>query len=231
MGEWLPTSKTHVAHMDGGDFYGSEKSVEVSAPTDMKIIHVAEDGTEIVLKESVPLLAGEIVDAAVMSKKALRAFFAKEFTAAKEEGVLLSLHFKATMMKVSDPIMFGHAVEVFFEEVFAKHADVFEEIGVNANNGLGAVLSRIEKLPADKRAEVEADFAAVYEQRPDLSMVNSDKGITNLHVPSDVIIDASMPAMIRAGGKVWDKNGETGDTKAIIPDRSYASVYKETVDF
>lgn len=231
MGEWSADSKTHVAHMEGGDFYGSEKSVEIQSATDMKIIHVAEDGTETILKESVPLLAGEIIDAAVMSKKALREFFAKQFAEAKEQGILLSLHFKATMMKVSDPIMFGHAVEVFFEDVFAKHADTFAEIGVNANNGLGAVLARVEKLPADKRAEIEADFAAAYEKQPGLSMVNSDKGITNLHVPSDVIIDASMPAMIRAGGKVWDKAGNTGDTKAVIPDRSYASVYKETIEF
>lgn len=231
MGDWTSGSKTHVAHMEDGDFYSNEKSVEITAPTDMKIVHVAEDGAETVLKESTPLIAGEILDSTVMNRNALRAFFAKEIAAAKEEGVLLSLHLKATMMKVSDPIMFGHAVEIFFADVFAKHAAAFEEYGVNPNNGLGALFQRLEKMPADLKAEIEADIQAAYDNGPALSMVDSDRGITNLHVPSDVIIDASMPAMIRAGGKAWGPDGNTADTKALIPDRCYASVYKEVIDF
>ena len=231
MGDWTSGSKTHVAHMEDGDFYSNEKSVEITAPTDMKIVHVAEDGAETVLKESTPLIAGEILDSTVMNRNALRAFFAKEIAAAKEEGVLLSLHLKATMMKVSDPIMFGHAVEIFFADVFAKHAAAFEEYGVNPNNGLGALFQRLEKMPADLKAEIEADIQAAYDNGPELSMVDSDRGITNLHVPSDVIIDASMPAMIRAGGKAWGPDGNTADTKALIPDRCYASVYKEVIDF
>lgn len=231
MGEWTSSSKTHVAHMQDGDFYSNEKSVEITTPTDMKIVHVAADGSETVLKESTPLIAGEIVDSTVMSRTALRAYFEKEIAAAKEEGVLLSLHLKATMMKVSDPIMFGHAVEVFFADVFAKHADVFEEYGVNANNGLGALFQRLEKMPADVKAEIEADIQAAYDNGPALSMVDSDRGITNFHVPSDVIIDASVPAMVRAGGKAWGPDGKTGDTKALIPDRCYAGVYKEVIDF
>ncbi len=231
MGEWSSASKTNVAHMQEGDFYSNEKSVEITASTDMKIVHVAEDGTETVLKESTPLIAGEIIDSTVMSRKALRAFLAKEIAAAKDEGVLLSLHLKATMMKVSDPIMFGHAVEVFFAEVFAKHAAVFEEYGVNPNNGLGALFQRLEKMPADVKAEIEADIQAAYANGPALSMVDSDRGITNFHVPSDVIVDASMPAMIRAGGKAWGPDGKIADTKALIPDRCYAGVFKEVIDF
>lgn len=231
MGDWSSDSKTHVAHMQEGDFYSNEKSIEITAPTDMKIVHVAEDGSETVLKESTPLIAGEILDSTVMNRNALRAYFAKEIAAAKEEGILLSLHFKATMMKVSDPIMFGHAVEIFFADVFAKHAAIFEEYGVNPNNGLGALFQRLEKMPADLKAEIEADIQAAYDNGPALSMVDSDRGITNLHVPSDVIIDASMPAMIRAGGKAWGPDGKTADTKALIPDRCYAGVYKEVIDF
>ena len=231
MGEWTASSKTHVAHMQEGDFYSNEKSVEIFQATDMKIVHVATNGNETVLKESTPLIAGEIVDSTVMNRAALRTFFEKEIAAAKEEGVLLSLHLKATMMKVSDPIMFGHAVEVFFADVFAKHAEVFEEYGVNANNGVGALLQRLEKMPADIKAQIEADIQTAYENGPALSMVDSDRGISNLHVPSDVIIDASIPAMIRAGGKVWGPDGKTGDTKALVPDRCYAGVYKEVIDF
>ncbi len=231
MGAWDSESKTHVAHMSEGDFYGSEKSLLINQATDMSIEHVSSDGVVTVLKESTPLIEGEIIDAAVMSRKALCDFFEREFQAAKQDNVLLSLHFKATMMKVSDPIMFGHAVNVFFKEVFAKHEHIFAEIGVNPNNGFGAVCSRIATLDADKRAEIEADIQEAYASRPGLSMVNSDKGITNLHVPSDVIIDASMPAMIRAGGKVWGLDGSMADTKALIPDRCYAGVYSETIEF
>ena len=231
MGEWLPTSQTHVAHMEEGDFFGSEKSVEIESATDMKIVHFAADGSETVLKASTPLIAGEIVDAAVMSGKALRAFYAKEIAETKEQGILFSLHLKATMMKVSDPIIFGHAVEVYFADVFEKHATTFEELGVNANNGLGSLYNLIETLPAEKAAEIKADLAAVMQEQPAFSMVDSDKGITNLHVPSDVIIDASMPAMIRAGGKAWGPDGKTADTKAVIPDRCYAGVYKEVINF
>ncbi len=231
MGDWNFKSNTHVAHMEEGDFYSNEKSIEVTEATDMKIVHVPAYGSEVVLKESTPLLEGEIVDATVMKKAALRAFYAKEFAAAKEEGLLLSLHLKATMMKVSDPIMFGHAVEVFFADVFRKHADTLEEFGVNPNNGLGALFQRLESMPEEKRAEIEADIQKAYEDGPALSMVDSDRGITNLHVPSDVIIDASMPAMIRAGGKAWGPDGKIAETKALIPDRCYAGVYKETIEF
>ena len=231
MGEWTANSKTHVAHMHEGDFYSNEKSIEITAPTDMKIIHVGEDGVETVLKESTPLITGEIIDSTVMSCHALRTYFAKEIADAKEQGVLLSLHLKATMMKVSDPIIFGHAVEVFFADVFTKHAAAFAEYGVNANNGLGALFQRLEKMPDELRAEIEADIQAAYDNGPALSMVDSDRGITNLHVPSDVIIDASVPAMIRGGGKAWGPDGKNADTKALIPDRCYASVYKEIIDF
>ncbi len=231
MGDWNMRSKTHVAHMEEGDFYSNEKSIEISKATDMKIVHVPAYGSEIVLKESTPLLAGEIIDSTIMSRSALCAFYAKEIAAAKEEGVLLSLHLKATMMKVSDPIMFGHAVEVFFADVFAKHADVLEEYGVNANNGLGALTQILAEMPEEIRAEIEADIQKAYDDGPGLSMVDSDRGITNLHVPSDVIIDASMPAMIRAGGKAWGPDGRIAETKALIPDRCYAGVYKETIEF
>ncbi|MDT7524593.1 MAG: NADP-dependent isocitrate dehydrogenase [Pseudidiomarina maritima] len=230
MGSWSKDSKTHVAHMHDGDFYSSEQSTTFAAADDLKIILNTPAGPT-VLKESVKVMAGEVVDAACMNVQALREFFATETAAAKEQGVLLSLHLKATMMKVSDPIMFGHAVTVFFQDVFAKHADTFKQLGVDATNGFGDVLAKIADLPADQRSAIEADIAAVYSEQPKLAMVNSDKGITNLHVPSDVIIDASMPAMIRDGGKMWDADGKTQDTKAMIPDRCYAGVYQATIEF
>ncbi|PWW14541.1 MULTISPECIES: NADP-dependent isocitrate dehydrogenase [Pseudidiomarina] len=230
MGSWSKDSKTHVAHMHDGDFYSSEQSTTFAAADDLKIILNTPAGPT-VLKESVKVMAGEVVDAASMNVQALREFFATETAAAKEQGVLLSLHLKATMMKVSDPIMFGHAVTVFFQDVFAKHADTFKQLGVDATNGFGDVLAKIADLPVDQRSAIEADIAAVYSEQPKLAMVNSDKGITNLHVPSDVIIDASMPAMIRDGGKMWDADGKTQDTKAMIPDRCYAGVYQATIEF
>ena len=230
MGEWSKDSKSHVAHMSDGDFYSSEKSMTSAADDSFKIVLEA-NGEQKVLKESVPVLAGEVVDAATMSKKQLQAFFEKETAAAKEEGVLLSLHLKATMMKVSDPIMFGHAVRVFFKDVLEKHADVMKDIEFDASNGIGDLYNKLEKLDADKRAEIESDLEAVYSKQPELAMVNSHKGITNLHVPSDVIIDASMPAMIRDSGKMWDKNDSRQDAKAMIPDRCYAGLYQETIDF
>lgn len=231
MGAWSADSKTHVAHMTEGDFYGSEKSVTVEQAGEVKIEFVNADGSTKTLKEGSKLKAGEIIDASVMSKKALRAFFEKEISDAKEAGVLLSLHLKATMMKVSDPIMFGYAVTVFFKDVFEKHAATFEQIGVDANNGLGDVYAKIKTLPAAQREEIEADLKAAYANRPELAMVDSDKGITNLHVPSDVIIDASMPAAIRSSGKMWGADGKLHDTKAIIPDRSYAGIYQEVIKF
>ncbi|RUO60841.1 NADP-dependent isocitrate dehydrogenase [Pseudidiomarina marina] len=230
MGTWSKDSQTYVAHMSDGDFYSSEQSTTFAQADDLKIVLNTPAG-QTVLKDSVKVLAGEVVDAARMSAAQLQAFFAKETAAAKEQGVLLSLHLKATMMKVSDPIMFGHAVKVYFADVFAKHAGLFKELGVDATNGFGDVLAKIAELPADQRAEVEADIQAVYDQQPELAMVNSDKGITNLHVPSDVIIDASMPAMIRDGGKMWNRAGKTQDTLAMIPDRCYAGVYQATIDF
>lgn len=230
MGAWSKDSKTHVAHMDSGDFYGSELSATMADADDLKIVLKTASG-EKVLKESVKVLPGEVVDAAFLSAAKLQEFFAKETAEAKAQGVLLSLHLKATMMKVSDPIMFGHAVKVFFKSVFDKHADTLKSLGVNVNNGFGDVLAKIATLPADQREAIEADIQAAYGAQPELAMVNSDKGITNLHVPSDVIIDASMPAMIRDSGKMWDRNGERQDTKAMIPDRCYAGVYQETIDF
>jgi isocitrate dehydrogenase len=232
MGKWSADSKTSVASMDGkGDFFSNEKSVCVPAATDVKIVFAAADGSEKILKESTPLKAGEILDAAFMSKAALIDFLGAQIARAKSEGTLLSLHMKATMMKVSDPIIFGHAVEVFFKDLITKHAATLKELGVDFRNGFGDLISKLDKLPADKKAEIEADIQAAYQNGPSLSMVNSDKGITNLHVPSDVIVDASMPAMIRAGGKVWDAAGKPGDTLAVIPDSSYAGIYQATVDF
>ncbi len=231
MGAWSADSKSRVAHMSSGDFYGSEQSLTVAEPTEYKIEFVAEDGRVEQLKPYAPLLAAEVIDTAVMSQKALRAFLAEAMEEAKAQGVLFSLHLKATMMKVSDPIIFGTAVAVFFQEVFDKHAGALAELGVNLNNGLGDVYSKIEALPAEKRAEIEADLQAVMVARADIAMVDSDKGITNLHVPSDVIVDASMPAMIRSSGKMWNKNGELQDTMAVIPDRCYAGVYQETIQF
>jgi isocitrate dehydrogenase len=231
MGAWQSDSKTDVASMSGGDYFGNEKSVTVQNADSVRIEFVNESGEKSILKDNVALLDGEVIDATVMSSKALLAYFENEIAKAKEENVLLSLHLKATMMKVSDPILFGMAVRVFFKEVFEKHAALFDEIGVDANNGLGDVYAKIESLSADQKAEVIGDIEACYANRPQLAMVDSDRGITNLHVPSDVIIDASMPAMIRNSGKMWDTQGKTQDTKALIPDRSYASVYQATIDF
>ncbi|GGZ36813.1 isocitrate dehydrogenase [Shewanella chilikensis] len=231
MGAWSKDSKSHVAHMQQGDFYGSEQSVTLKDADTVNIVLEQNDGGQLVLKQGLELLAGEIIDAAVMSKRELTAFFEREIEAARQEDVLLSLHLKATMMKVSDPIMFGHAVKVFYKDVFAKHGETLRELGVDVNNGLGDVYAKIAKLPAEQKAAIEADIAAVYQSRPELAMVNSDKGITNLHVPSDVIIDASMPAAIRSSGQMWGPDGQLKDTKALIPDRCYAGVYQETIDF
>jgi isocitrate dehydrogenase len=231
MGAWSKESKTRVAHMDGGDFRSNEESVTVAAAGNVRIELVAADGSVRVLKEKTPVLAGEVIDGTVMSVRALTAFVENQIDDAKRQGLLFSLHLKATMMKVSDPIIFGHAVKVFFKDVFAKHATTFNELGVNPNNGFGALLTALEKLPEAKRKEIQTDIEAAYRNRPDLAMVNSDKGITNLHVPSDVIIDASMPAMIRSSGKMWDKDGKLQDTKAVIPDNSYAAVYEEALAF
>ena len=231
MGVWSAASKSHVAHMSDGDFFGSEQSVVMSAADDVRIEHADASGSVTVLKASTPLEAGEVIDSSVMSCSALRAFLAREIDAAKNEGVLLSLHVKATMMKVSDPIIFGHAVTVFFDDVYTKHADTLAEVGVDPDNGLGDLYAKIASLPDDQRAAIEADIAACYAKRPEMAMVDSDRGITNLHVPSDVIIDASMPAAIRASGQMWGPDGKLQDTKAIIPDRSYAGVYQETIDF
>jgi len=231
MGAWSADSKSSVVHMSEGDFYGSEKSLTVEKASEFKIEFVNEQGQTQELKGYAPLQKGEVIDAAVMSQKALRDFLAKSIAEAKEQGVLFSLHLKATMMKVSDPIIFGQAVAVFFEEVFAKHADTFAELGVNPNNGLGDVYSKIAALPAEKQAEIESDINAVLAAKADMAMVDSDKGITNLHVPSDVIVDASMPAMIRSSGQMWNKDGKQQDTMAVIPDRCYAGVYQETINF
>lgn len=231
MGEWSSDSNSHVAHMSDGDFYSSEKSVVVSDATDVKIVLSGKDGSTKVLKEKTSLQKDEVIDASVMSKKALRSFFEKEIEAAKSQNVLLSLHLKATMMKVSDPIMFGHAVTVFYKDVFEKYAELFTEIGVDAKNGLGDVYAKIESLPVDKQEEIKKAIDAVYPTRPAMAMVNSDKGITNLHVPSDVIIDASMPAAIRTSGQMWGPDGKLNDMKAMIPDRCYAGVYQETIEF
>ncbi len=230
MGKWSPDSKSHVAHMQDGDFYSSEKSAVMAAADSVRIEFVGKDGAVKVLKEKTALQAGEIIDASVMRCAALRRFFAEQIADAARTGVLLSLHLKATMMKVSDPIMFGHAVTVYFEDVFNKHAAVFAQLGVDPANGLGDVYEKIKKLPAPQREQIEADIQAVYKTRPALAMVDSDKGITNLHVPSDVIVDASMPAAIRASGQMWGADGKLHDTKAMIPDRCYAGVYQETID-
>ncbi|MEJ6473917.1 NADP-dependent isocitrate dehydrogenase [Pseudoalteromonas piscicida] len=231
MGAWSKDSKSYVASMTDGDFFGSEQSVTVAEATDVRIEHVANNGDITVLKQSTPLLAGEIIDASRMSAKALREFLAAQVQEAKEKGVLFSLHMKATMMKVSDPIIFGHAVKVFYKEVFEKHAATFAEIGVDASNGVGDVYAKIESLDDAKRKEIEADLAAVYETAPDIAMVDSDRGITNLHVPSDVIIDASMPAAIRSSGQMWNAEGKQQDTAFVIPDRCYSGVYSATIDF
>ncbi len=231
MGAWSKDSKSHVAHMEEGDFYSSEKSYVSPKEDVVKIELVQKDGKVTVLKEKTPLLAGEVIDGSLMSKSALRAFYAKEIKAAKEEDVLLSLHLKATMMKVSDPVMFGHAVTVYYKDVFEKYAAEFAELGVNPSNGLGDVYAKIATLPADKKNEIEEAILAVYASNPELAMVNSDKGITNLHVPSDIIIDASMPAALRTSGKMWGPDGNLKDTKAMIPDRCYAGIYQEVISF
>ncbi|CAH0269396.1 NADP-dependent isocitrate dehydrogenase [Pseudomonas mediterranea] len=230
MGAWTADSKSHVAHMSTGDFYGSEKAALIDAAGSVKIELIAQDGTATVLKEKTTVEAGEILDCAVMSKNALRNFIAAEIEDAKEKGVLLSVHLKATMMKVSDPIMFGQIVAEFYKDALAKHAQVLEQIGFNLNNGIGDLYARIKALPAEQQAQIEADIQAVYAVRPSLAMVNSDKGITNLHVPSDVIVDASMPAMIRDSGKMWGTDGQLHDTKAVIPDRCYATIYQAVIE-
>lgn len=231
MGAWSSDSKTHVASMEQGDFAHNEKSVTISKATSVSIKHITETGEATVLKEKINLLHGEIIDATAMSKKALLSFLEAQISDAKEKGVLLSLHMKATMMKVSDPIIFGHAVKIFYKDLFEKHTTTFQEIEVDANVGFANILDSIDKLSEDKKAEILTDIAEIYENGPALAMVNSDKGITNLHVPSDIIIDASMPAMIRNSGKMWNADGELQDTKAIIPDSSYAGIYEATIAF
>ncbi|MCK5024580.1 MAG: NADP-dependent isocitrate dehydrogenase, partial [Thermoplasmata archaeon] len=232
MGEWTANSKSHVAHMNGGDFFSNEKSVVITAAQagDAKIIFTGQDGTEIAIKEKLPLLAGEIIDGTFMSQKALRSFLAEQIDDAKANGTLFSVHLKATMMKVSDPIMFGHCVSVFYQDVFSKHDTVIKELGVNVNNGLSDLYARIETLPAAQRAEIEADLAAVYQSNCELAMVDSSKGITNLHVPNNVIVDASMPVVIRDGGRMWGPDDKLHDCIAMVPDRCYATIYQEAIE-
>ncbi len=230
MGAWSSDSKSHVAHMSSGDFYGSEKSMTMNEATTVAIEFVGADGNVSILKDKTPLLAGEIIDTSVMNVRSLRKFFADQIADAKESGILLSLHLKATMMKVSDPVMFGHAVTVFYKDVFEKHAETIKELGINVNNGLGDLYAKIQKLPDAKRAEIEADIQSVYATRPALAMVDSDKGITNLHVPNDIIVDASMPVVVRDSGKMWGPDGKLHDTKAMIPDRCYATMYQAIME-
>ncbi|MER0300319.1 NADP-dependent isocitrate dehydrogenase [Vibrio vulnificus] len=231
MGAWSSDSKSHVSSMTEKDFFGSEKSVTVNGATNVQIEFVAEEGSKKVLKKAFALQDKEIIDSAVLNKNALVAFFEKEIAEAKQQDVLLSLHMKATMMKVSDPVIFGHAVKVYYKDVFAKYGDLFAKLGVDVNNGLGDVYAKITALPQAQKEEIEAAIAAVYESQPALAMVDSDRGITNLHVPSDVIVDASMPAMLRASGQMWGPDGKQKDTKALIPDRCYAGVYQAVIDF
>lgn len=231
MGAWSSDSKTHVATMSEGDFKSNEKSLTVAKAGGVKIVLTTNNGSEKVLKEKVALLEGEIIDATVMRKAALTAFLKKQVEDAKNQGVLFSLHMKATMMKVSDPIIFGHAVEAYFEDVFSKHQETFDSLGISANDGLENLFAKLSELPNDKRTRIETDIQTAIENGPDLAMVNSDKGITNLHVPSDIIIDASMPAMIRNSGQMWNKKGQPQDTKAVIPDSSYADIYTATIEF
>lgn len=230
MQEWTPDSKAHVAYMSDGDFYGSERSITISKAGDVRIEFVAEDGSVTVLKEKTALLKGEVIDTSSINVRKLRQFYQEQIDDAKAKEVLFSLHLKATMMKVSDPIMFGHAVEVFYKDVFEKHADIISELGVNVRNGLADLYAKIEKLPSNKKAEIEADIMEVYKNSPEVAMVDSDNGITNLHVPNNVIIDASMPVVVRDGGKMWGPDGNLKDTKAIIPDRCYATIYQETIE-
>jgi isocitrate dehydrogenase len=231
MGAWSPDSKTHVSHMKGGDFRSNEKSMTTTAATDARIEFVGQDGKTTVLKPKVALQAGEVIDATFMSKRALRQFLEEQIEDAKRQGVLFSLHMKATMMKISDPKIFGHAVTVYYKDVFEKHGETFKKLGIDPDNGLGDVYAKIKSLPDDQRKAIEADIQAVYQKRPPMAMVNSDKGITNLHVPSDVIIDASMPPVIRDSGKMWNPQGQLQDVKCVIPDSSYAPVYHEVVEF
>ena len=231
MGEWSADSKSHVVSMSEGDFYSSEQSAVIKSATSVKIEWQGDNGTTRVLKESTSVLAGEVIDATVMSRDALCAFFEQAIKDAKSEGVLLSLHLKATMMKVSDPIIFGHAVKVYYRDVFEKYAETFNQLGVDSRNGLGDVYAKISSLPEDQRKQIEADIQAVYQTQPELAMVNSDKGITNLHVPSDVIVDASMPAALRSSGQMWGTDGQLHDTKAMIPDRCYAGIYQQVFEF
>ncbi|MCL4153615.1 UNVERIFIED_CONTAM: hypothetical protein GTU68_005187, partial [Idotea baltica] len=231
MGAWAADSKTNVATMTGGDFRSNEQSVTIGEAGTFRIEHVSADGTVSVLRADAPSQAGEIIDASLMENEALVAFLAAQIAEAKSQGVLFSLHLKATMMKVSDPIIFGRAVRVFFANVFANHGAVLDEAGVNVNNGFGNLLASIESLPAEQKAAIEADIAEAYANGPGLAMVDSDRGITNLHVPSDVIVDASMPAMIRTSGQMWNTDGNQQDTLAVLPDSSYAGIYQETIDF
>jgi len=231
MGTWSANSKTHVATMSEGDFYHNEKSVTIKEANSINIQFIGENKSTFLLKKNLPLLAGEIIDATVMSKKSLLKFLKEQIADAKSKDVLFSLHMKATMMKVSDPIIFGHAVTVFFATLFEKHGAILDEIGVDVNNGFGSLINKLQELPEAKRKEIEADIKTCFNQQPDLAMVNSDQGITNLHVPSHVIIDASMPAMIRTSGQMWNAEGNLQDTKAVIPDSSYADIYQVTIDF
>ncbi len=231
MGDWSSASKTHVSSMDNGDFFGTEKSITNSQEDSVKIVLEGSDGSQDILKDNLELLAEEVIDTACMDMSLLEDFLNKEIKAAKEEGLLFSLHMKATMMKVSDPIIFGKCVSVFYASIFEKYGKELEKLGVDVNNGSGNLFAKIKELPMDLRAEVEAELETLNDLLPDLAMVDSDNGITNLHVPSDIIIDASMPAMIRSSGKMWNKDGKLQDTKAVIPDRSYSGVYKATVDF
>ena len=231
MGEWSSDSKSHVSTMDHGDFNNNEKSVTIDGDTTVKIVHTDSHGNETILKDNLSLLSGEIIDSTLMSKKALISFIEKQIADAKEQNILFSLHMKATMMKISDPIIFGHVVKTYFKDVFKKHSEVFKEIGVNVNNGLGNLLSEIKELSTSKQEEILTDIKDTIANGPSLAMVNSDKGITNLHVPSDIIIDASMPAMIRNSGQMWSSDGKLQDTKAVIPDSSYAGIYQVTIDY
>ena len=230
LGAWTADAKAEVVFMSTGDFYGNEKSVVMAAPDELKIQLVSADGTVKVLKDKLKVAAGEIVDGTFMSKKALRQFYAEQIEKARKDGLLLSLHLKATMMKVSDPVLFGHAVSVFFEDVFTKHAETFKQLGVNPNMGLGDLYAKIKTLPETKQAEIEADIQAVYAKGPALAMVDSDKGITNLHVPSDVIVDASMPVVVRDSGKMWNRDGKLQETLAMVPDRCYSRMYQAVVE-
>jgi isocitrate dehydrogenase len=231
MGKWSSDSKSHVSTMDHGDFNNNEKSITIDGDTTVKIVHTDSHGNETILKDNLSLLSGEIIDSTLMSKKALISFIEKQIADAKEQNILFSLHMKATMMKISDPIIFGHVVKTYFKDVFKKHSEVFKEIGVNVNNGLGNLLSEIKELSTSKQEEILTDIKDAIANGPSLAMVNSDKGITNLHVPSDIIIDASMPAMIRNSGQMWSSVGKLKDTKAVIPDSSYAGIYQVTIDY